>query len=132
MKIAFIFTEEADLAQVPAGGRFRSNFEVPDAAKSLSDINERIIAIAELVGQLTWANVHLTCSDIGLKDYPDKQNALQRRDGGGLYFSTYSLCLYFEGFTPVIQAGRIAHKPIKCVLTIHAPVNYPKSEETKR
>src|SRR6185312_7463082 len=95
MKIAFIFTEAADLADVTAGGRFRSNFEVPDAAKSMPDIQARIFAIAEIVAQLSWGNIHLTCPEIDLKNHYIQPTGLRPEYVRSLDHSVDTLVLYF-------------------------------------
>ncbi len=116
MKIAFIFTDEFDLAQVRAGGRFRSNFEVPDAAKALPDIQGQIIAIAESVGELTKASLHVDCADVGLKNYPIKEGVLPTPNNMRLWHHWQVARLYF-----VRKVG------FRRDLTIYAPIqaNFP-------
>ena len=88
MKIAFIFTDKPDFADVPGDERYRSYFEIPDAAKSLSDIQERIITIAKLIGQFTGKHASCLSTELDLKNYPIKQNAQQKNAGRRLFFST--------------------------------------------
>lgn len=116
MKISFLFTEEAVLADVPAGGRFRCNFEVPDAAKTLPDIQARVIAIGDLVGQLTWANIHLTCPEIDLKNHLIKPTGLRPEYVHSLDHSVDTLNLYFI---------RATQRDKRRKLVIYAPAEPP-------
>jgi hypothetical protein len=97
MKLAFIFTDNPDLAQVPSDERYKCDFELPDAAKSLVDIEAQIIAIGELVAQFTRANLHVSCPAINLKNHPVKQVDTPKNFGESLFFSTRATCLYFQG-----------------------------------
>ncbi|MEP7291040.1 MAG: hypothetical protein ABI835_04620 [Chloroflexota bacterium] len=96
MKIAFIFTDQPDLAQVPSDNRYSSYFELPDAAKSLPDIQAQIIAIGEIVGQFTNVSLHISCRDIGLKNYPIEQRDEPTRIVEKLFYNRNAMCLYFE------------------------------------
>lgn len=96
MKIAFIFTDKPNLAEVPSDERYKSYFEIPDAAKSLPDIQEQIIAIAELVAQFTNASLHISCSDVGLKNHPIKQCDEPTKITERLFYNRNAMCVYFE------------------------------------
>lgn len=97
MKISFIFTDQPNLAEVPSYKRYNSTFAVPDAAKLLPDIQAQVVAIGEMVGQSTNANLHISCFEIGLKNHPIKQNSILHEWGRGLFFSITAMCLYFSG-----------------------------------
>jgi hypothetical protein len=116
MKISFLFTEAANLADVPVGGRFRSNFEVPDAAKSLADIQARTFAIAGIVAQLSWAHIHLTCAEIDLKNHYIQPTGLRPEYVRSLDRSVDTLVLYFI---------RDTQRAKNCKLVIYAPVEVP-------
>ncbi len=96
MKIAFIFTDKPNLAEVPSDERYRSYFEVPDAVKTLPDIRQKIIAIGELVGQFTNVSLHVSCSDVDLKNYPVKQRDEPTKITERVFYNSSAMCLYFE------------------------------------
>ncbi len=64
MKLTFTFTESPDLKSLTRDDIYQSHFEFPDTALQLLDVKERILAIADLVGQSTGAVLHVTCKDI--------------------------------------------------------------------
>src|SRR5687768_6029743 len=96
MKITFIFTNTPDLASVPRDERFSSSFDIPDITRDLPDLKLQILKIAELVGKLTLANVHVHCPEIGLKNYPIKQLEESSEQGYSLFHTVGRLCLYFH------------------------------------
>ncbi|MBI1256648.1 MAG: hypothetical protein GC204_04200 [Chloroflexi bacterium] len=126
MKISFLFTDKPDISQVPADDRYYSRFEVPDTAKSLCDIQEQLIAIGELVGQVSNANLHINCADIGLKNYSVKQVDEPSKPNDRLFYKTHSACLYFEGSFPGKYGATYMGRR---VLKIYSPplVSFPSS-----
>ncbi len=124
MKISFFFTDKPDLADVPADERYYSYFELPDEAKSLPDVQAQIIAVGELVGQFTNANLHINCADAGLKNQPVKQVDEPPNPNQRLFYQTHSTCLYFSGsFHDKYGATYIGNR----VLKIYSPplVSFP-------
>jgi hypothetical protein len=74
VKVIFTFTDEPDISALPASRRYNSPFELPDTALQVPDFKERVLTIAQAVGQLTQAALHLTCKELDLKDYPIKRD----------------------------------------------------------
>jgi len=74
MKMTFTFTDTPELSAITRDDRLATHFKFPDEALQLPDCKERVLAIANLVGKLTWACLHVTCREIGLKDYPVKHS----------------------------------------------------------
>lgn len=72
MKLTFSFTNQADLSVLSADDVYKSHFELPDAIRYLIRYEERISAVAAAVGQLSSALVHLTCTELGIKNRPIK------------------------------------------------------------
>src|SRR6266481_1493071 len=70
MKMTFTFSDTPELSSLKRGDYLSSHFKFPDEALQRPDCKERILTIAALVGKLTWACLHLTCYELGLKNYP--------------------------------------------------------------
>jgi hypothetical protein len=83
MKVTFIFTDTPDLQVLSHEDQYKSHFEFPDAALKMADCKERIVTIAELVGQLSHAVVHFTCKELDLKslDLPRFSGGKKVRQG---------------------------------------------------
>ena len=80
MKITFSFTDTPNISSLKRNNIFNSHFKLPDEAGHLSDCKDRVLAIATLVGKLTWARLHVTCYEVGLKEYPIKTIKTENRD----------------------------------------------------
>lgn len=76
MKLSFTFSDTAE-AEIIKQGESR-HFQFPDAALLLPDCQARILEIANLVGELTQAVLHVTCKELAIKDHPIK---LVKSDG---------------------------------------------------
>src|SRR5258708_13597781 len=72
MKMTFIFSDSANLSVLSPDDLCRSHCEFPDTALQLPDIEERILTLANLVGGLTNAVVHVACKELGFNNYPIK------------------------------------------------------------
>jgi hypothetical protein len=114
MKVTFIFTDTPDLQVLSHEDQYKSHFEFPDAALKMADCKERIVTIAELVGQLSHAVVHFTCKELDLKSYPVK---LTKDDGMGFVRHSFrNMLIRFESF-------RRRSKTIKVLLPVHTGIN---------
>ncbi|MBZ0285634.1 MAG: hypothetical protein K8L97_33190 [Anaerolineae bacterium] len=69
MKLTFTFTDMPDLKAVSKYDIWQTQFEIPDEAKHLIGYEERILAVAQRVGQLTCASLHFTCKELGIKNH---------------------------------------------------------------
>jgi len=69
MKLTFTFTDTPDLKAVLKYDIWQTQFEIPDEAKHLIGYEERILAVAQLVGQLTCASLYFTCKELGIKKH---------------------------------------------------------------
>lgn len=73
MKLVFTFTDTPDLSALSKDDIYNTSFEIPDEALHLIGVEQRIIKIAEIVGQLTHASLHITCKELNLVNYVIKQ-----------------------------------------------------------
>lgn len=126
MKIAFIFTDQPELAKLHRDERFNSFFELPDTVKSLPDAQEQIIAIGHLVGSLTKASLHLTCADIGLKNYPLKQVDPPDHFGKTIFFQTRAMNLFFEGIFHRADGADFWYKRKLSIFSPHSSLPVPR------
>jgi hypothetical protein len=77
MKLTFSFTDSPDLESVPSEDIYNSLFEIPDETQYLIGYEARILAVATAVGQLSDAMLHLSCSELGIKNHSIKTTANQ-------------------------------------------------------
>lgn len=107
MKVIFTFSETPDLAALNRSDFLTSQFKFPDEALKLPDCRERVMEIASLVSKLTWACLHVTCPELGLKNYPVKRIAVV--SNLGLFVAAWSpMVLRFDQVTPL---GTRHHPP---------------------
>lgn len=96
MRLTFLYTDTPDLQTLGKADIHKSNFELPDTALSLSDCKSRVLTIANLVGKLTHASLHIACKELDIKNYlvkadgPDDFHSF--RSANWLHF----LAIYFE------------------------------------
>jgi len=72
MRLSFSFTETADISSLPPSWIFNTSIQIPDEALHLIGIEERILAVGQMVGTLTEASLHLTCTELDIKRHPIK------------------------------------------------------------
>ena len=94
MKLTFTFTESSDLEILSRDDIYNTYFEFPDEASYLIGLRERVLGIAELVGQLTQVVLHITCKELDLLNNPVKLNPT-RTTQIPLSFQPISLCYTF-------------------------------------
>lgn len=105
MKITFNFADSPDIKAIPADGIYSTHFEIPDEAKHLIGYEERIMAIAQMVGQLTNACLFITCKELNVKNHLVKTGAVS--DGYTSVFRSINVfTFYFERFSPIRSQGR--------------------------
>jgi hypothetical protein len=68
MKLVFTFTDTVDLDTLSKDAIFRTTFTLPDEAQQLVGYEQRILRIAEIVGGLTDAALHVTCKEASIND----------------------------------------------------------------
>ncbi len=121
MKVTFTFSEAPNLSSLKRGDVLTSSFKFPDEALQQPDCKEHVLAIANLVGKLTWACLHLTCYELGLKDYPVK---LTKNEGNisnrGLLFAAWSpMLLRFDRVrTPADTSYRAPYIGLKIIASL--------------
>src|SRR5260221_11699691 len=128
MKITFSFTDTPNISSLKRSNIFNSHFKLPDEAGQLSDCKDRVLAIATLVGKLTWACLHVTCYEVGLKEYPIKTIKTENRD-----MTSSSLKPLLMRFDRVPQWAAWRKPPyigLKIIANVHT-VRNPLSEEQK-
>ena len=72
MKLRFTFSDSPNLATLTVDDLRHSQCEFPDAVLRLPDVKERILALANHVGLLTCAVLHVTCKELALINHPIK------------------------------------------------------------
>jgi hypothetical protein len=98
MKITFNFTDSSDIKAIPTDGIYSTHFEIPDEAMHLIGYEERIIAVAEMVGHLTNACLFITCKELNLKNHLVK--TADRLDGNSSVYNNIDIfTYYFERFS---------------------------------
>src|SRR5579859_5333736 len=130
MKITLSFTDTPNISSLPRGDIFNSHFKLPDEAQRLPDCRERILAIATLVGKLTWACLHVTCYEVGLKEYPVKTD---KAEGGTVFTAAnHPLALRIDQKRPAkFPLNRTPpHVDFKIVGGVRIE-EFPRSEEQK-
>src|SRR5689334_2576048 len=115
MKLTFIFTDSPDIATLRRDELYQTHFEFPDETLQLPDCRERILAIAQEVGQFTDAVLHISCKDLALKHYPVKLNQTR---AGQLRHTWNVMLLGVERR----DWSRSAHRDIKILLPTVSPV----------
>ncbi len=96
MKITFTFSDSANLASLTSDDLCQSHFEFPDTVLQLPDIRDRILTLANLVGQMTKAILHITCKELGLKNYPIK---IEKTTNHWIHIeATHPTVLRFQGW----------------------------------
>lgn len=98
MKITFNFTDSPDIKSIPADGIYSTHFEIPDEAKHLIGYEERIMAIAQMVGQLTNACLFITCKELNLKNHLVK-TGIEPNGHTTVYGNVHTYTFYFERFS---------------------------------
>lgn len=95
MKLSFIYANQPDLTDAPKYAQYRSGITLPDEIQHLIGINERILGIAETMGQLTHGSLWLTCKPLGF----DKQPIITCEYVETRRFDWYAntIAFYFEG-----------------------------------
>ena len=99
MKLTFSFTDQPEIADLKSDYIFNSHFEIPDEAQHLIGWEERVLEIANHVGKLTGASLHLSCKELNLKYHPIKLET-QTEGHKALYRNINSSVLYFERQSP--------------------------------
>src|SRR5260221_2108235 len=96
MKITFTFSDSPNLASMTSDDLCQSHFEFPDTVLQLPDIRDRILTLANLVGQMTKAILHITCKELGLKNYPIK---IEKTTNHWIHIeATHPTVLRFQGW----------------------------------
>jgi hypothetical protein len=98
MKIIFNFTDSPDIKAIPADGIYSTHFEIPDEARHLIGYEERIMAIAQMVGQLTNACLFITCKELNLKNHLVK-TGVEPNGHTTVYGTINAFMFYFERFS---------------------------------
>ncbi len=111
MKLTFTFSDTADIGTLTRDDLFPVNLELPDESVLLRDCRERILAIAECVGQLTNAVLHISCKELALKHYPIKT---EKTEANPIRFSFRILLLRFER----LSHNQFAHRNLKIVMPV--------------
>src|SRR5258708_14989477 len=129
MKITLSFTDTPNISSLKRSNIFNSHFKLPDEAEQLSDCKDRVIAIATLVGKLTWACLHVTCYEVGLKEYPIKTSKTENRN-----VTSISTCMPLLMRFDEVRESAYRRKPpyigLKIIANIHTQPS-PISEEQK-
>jgi hypothetical protein len=114
MRLTFRFTDQANIEALPKEDIYDSHFEIPDEAKLLIGCEERIMAIAQYVGQLTHTVLYLTCKELGIK------NRLIKANTGAPQWSIAS-----SSRVILIQFRRdqYQHRHHSCQLKIYNPIS---------
>lgn len=68
MKLTFTFTDTPDLAALSKYDIYKTHFDFPDEALQLPDCEDRLLTIAQQVGELTQACLHVTCKEVGWRN----------------------------------------------------------------
>jgi hypothetical protein len=86
MKITFSFTASPDIRSLQREDIYTRNFEFPNAALDLPNCKEHILEIANVVSKFTMAYLHLTCSELSIKNYPipTQDESYRGRIGGNI------------------------------------------------
>ncbi|MCA0453431.1 MAG: hypothetical protein LCI00_05610 [Chloroflexi bacterium] len=71
MKLTFTFADSTDPIHLKKYS-YSSSIEFPDEALQLPDCRERVLKLCELVGKLTTVVLVVSCSKLGLRDFPIK------------------------------------------------------------
>lgn len=95
MKLKFLFTEKSDISVLPNDEIYPTSFDIPDEVLHFIGVQERILAIAELVGSFTHASLHLTCKELNLKLHPIKLTDFPKEQWA-LRHANKVLVLYFQ------------------------------------
>lgn len=99
MKLTFTFTDtnSQDISLLPRESLYQSHLQLPDTVQQLPTAKEKILAISELVGQLTKASLHLTCKELNLKNYPIKLTTFDKTLATNqLRYAWHNLVIYLE------------------------------------
>jgi hypothetical protein len=67
MKLIFTFSDKPNLSELSNIDIFDTHFQFPDEALQLPDCRERVLSIAQSMGQLTRSCLFLSCKELGLK-----------------------------------------------------------------
>ena len=94
MRITFTFTDSPDLSAHSKDDIFSTYFELPDEAYLLTDLKERVLSIANMVGNLTSAALHITCKELDLHNHPIKLE-VETENQVALYINTYTMIFHF-------------------------------------
>jgi hypothetical protein len=65
MKLTFTFIDTPELDALTRDGIYQTHFEVPGEATYLIGLEDRILGVANLIGQLSEAALHLSCQELG-------------------------------------------------------------------
>ncbi|MBX3060760.1 MAG: hypothetical protein KF770_30235 [Anaerolineae bacterium] len=68
MKLTFTYTESMDISSLSRDELYHSYLMLPDSVRQLPDAKEQVLSIANLVGQLTEADLHITCKELELEN----------------------------------------------------------------
>jgi hypothetical protein len=98
MKITFNFTDSPNIKAVPSDGIYSTHFEIPDEAMHLIGYEERIMAVAQMVGHLTNACLFITCKELNLKNHLVK-TGVEPNGHTTVYGSINTFTFYFERFS---------------------------------
>jgi len=97
MKLIFTFTNSPDLKAATRLDVYRTSFELPDEVQYLIGYEQRILAVAEMIGSLTYAALHLTCPELNLRQHPIKLTT-SITPGTSLSHNICNLVIVFERF----------------------------------
>lgn len=128
MKLTFIFTDSPQLATLSSREIYRTHLELPDRALELADCLKHLLAIADLVAQLTQANLHIACPQLQIENQPVKRLSSPLQWDKGIQFAEGVMILRFqrEVYRTQYRHIKIIH-PIPPFVPIHLHENWQHS-----
>lgn len=97
MKLIFTYANYPTLEDAQKYEQYESSINLPDEIQHLIGIDERLLGIAERVGQLTQSSLWLTCKPFDM----DKHSIITRKHDESLIYDWYArtIAFYFMGRT---------------------------------
>ena len=127
MKLTFTFTDSPDLASLSRDNLYHSYLELPDNILQIPSAKEQTLIIADLVGQLTKAALHITCKELGLKNQPIKLTVEKNYTNESLAHSWLNTVICFKMFR-----NREKVASLKIRLPIESPIHLPPRSSSRK
>ncbi len=93
IKLTFIFTPRPSLKDTPLEERTSTSLKLSQTLKDRTDLQERILEIANHAAPLTRYSLFIDCLDCGLKNH-----AIVEREAQSIRLTPHQLSIHFEGF----------------------------------